>query len=134
MEKLQLDQELRFQQNATDFPNKCCGRSRGAAGGQKVIDQDNLFPALDRIDMQFHLGLAVLERILRALRFVGQTAFFPQRDETNSQVVGNGRAKKKSARIDPDDLVDLFAAALLEERLDRRPKKFSVAQNGSDVL
>src|SRR5437762_1445454 len=107
MEKLQLNQELRFQQNAADLPNKSCGRSRGAAGGQKVVDQDNLFPALDRVHVQFHLGLAVLERILRALRLVRQPAFFPQRHKTNSEIVGDSRSEQKSARIDPDDFVDL---------------------------
>ena len=103
MQKFELDQKLRFQQDTAHFPDKRCGRRRRATGGEQVIDQDNFLPASNGVDVQFHFGFAVLKRVLCAFRRVRQSAFFPERDETNAQVVGHGRAKKKSAGIDPDE-------------------------------
>ena len=41
---------------------------------------------------------------------------------------------EKSTRIDPDDFVDRFAAALLEKRIDRGAEKRATRENGRDVL
>src|SRR2546423_11269625 len=134
MEKLQLDEELRFDQVPAHFADKRRGGRRGPTRGEEIVDQYDLFAALDRIDMQFHLGLAVFERVLGAFRFVRQSAFLPQRDKTNPEIVGHRGSEKKSTRVDPHDLADLLAAALFEERSDREPEQFSARENGRDVL
>src|SRR5205814_10617668 len=96
--------------------------------------QYNFLAGLDGIDVQLHLGLAIFERIFRALGLVRQQAFLSQRDKTNPELVGDRRAKEKSARIDPDDFVDRLSAALLEKRIDRRAEQRATGENGRDVL
>src|SRR5688572_79385 len=134
VQKLQFDQELCFHQDATHFANQRGGGSRRPTGGEQIIDQNNSLSPLDGIDMEFHFGLAVLKSVFRALGFIRQPPFFAKRHKTNSELVRDRGAEKKSARVDSDDLVGLFAPALLEKHVDRGAKKRAVAEDRRDVL
>ena len=83
----------------------------------------------DRVDVQLHFRFAVLERVLGALGFVRQSPFFPERNKADAEFVRDDRSEKKSARIDPNDLVDLFAAATFEKNIDRRAEQRAILQN-----
>ena len=71
------------------------------------IKNNSLAPR-NGVDVQFHFCFAMLQRILRAFGLERQPAFLSQRHKTNSQIVGDRRAEEKSARVDPDNLVDRF--------------------------
>src|SRR5205814_2276428 len=59
---------------------------------------------------------------------------FANRNEADPKLVGNGRPKKKSSRVDPDDFVDLLTPTTFQEKIDRCPEKLVIAQDGSDVF
>lgn len=134
VKKLELDEELRFEQVAADFADECGGGGRCAARREEIVDQHDFFTALDRVYVKLHLGFPIFERILGTLGLVRKPTLFAQRDESDAKIVGHRRAEEKSARIDPDDLVDLLAATLFKERFNSHPEKSSTAQDRSDVL
>ena len=53
-----------------------------------------LLARLDGVDVQFHFGLAVLERVFRAFGFVRQAALFAERHKTDLRV----RRRRRSQR------------------------------------
>src|SRR5437667_9645520 len=79
-------------------------------------------------------SLAMLNLVFGAFRLIGQTAFLAQRDEPDSQLIGDSRSKEKPSRVDPDDLIDLFAATVIDENIDGRAKQCSVIKNWGDVF
>src|ERR1700730_13889810 len=84
--------------------------------------------------MQLHFGFPVLQSVGGAFGLVGESSFFSQRNEADAEFVGHRRSKKKPARIDSNNLVDLLTAALLEKNIDRRAKQAAIFQDRRDVF
>src|ERR1700682_2520029 len=118
VQKFQLDQKDCFKQFAAHFFDQCRRGGRCSASRQQIIDQNNSLPARDRVDMQFHFRFAVLKRVFGTLGFVRQSPFFPERNKADAEFIRYDRSEKKSAGIDPNDLVDLSATATFEKNVD----------------
>src|SRR5437763_13155020 len=70
VQKFELDQKNRHYKLTADFFDQGCGRGGGPTGREEVVDEDDLLAGDDGVDMEFHFGFAVFERILGALGFV----------------------------------------------------------------
>ena len=64
------------------------GCRRRPAGREQVIDQHNFLAGLDAVDMHLHFGVAVFERVGRALGLEGQLALS----------CGSGRSRRRARR------------------------------------
>src|ERR1039457_4952688 len=77
---------------------------------------------------------AVLERVARDNRLVGELALLAHRNESDAEIVRHSTRGNKPARVDPDHRVDLLAFVSVGESVDGNPKEPSVLQNRGDVL
>src|SRR5215467_11813234 len=84
--------------------------------------------------MHFHFRLAVLQRVLGGRGRVREFAALADRNETNTKFVCHRRSEKKTACVDPDDLVDVFPPTTLQKQINRRPEQKWVTQDGRDVF
>ncbi len=134
VQKLKFDQKNRRDQFAANFSDERGGGCRCAAGREQIVDQNDLFAGDDRVNVQFHLRFAVLERVFRAFGLVRQSAFFPDRHKTNAEFICHRRTEEKATRIDSYNFVDLPSAALVKKQVHRRTKQRAVFQNRRDIF
>src|SRR5438132_14368751 len=117
MKKFQLNQKLRFQKVSPCFANEDSRGGRSPSSRQQVIYQYDSFPCSDGIDVHLHFRFAVLERVAGDLSLERQLPALSNRNETDTEFIGDRRSKEKSARIDANDLVDLFPAATIQKQV-----------------
>src|SRR5262245_4338066 len=108
MKEVELDQKLSFEQFAADLFDEGGGGRRSSTGREQIIDHSNTLARFHFVDMHLHIRFTIFERIFCDLGFVRKLAAFANRYETDPKFVGNCRSEKKSAGVDPDDLVDFF--------------------------
>src|SRR4029077_9908027 len=117
-EKFQLNQKLRLDQIRTGVSDKRRCGSRKSTSREQIIPQPNALAFSYRVGVHFHFRLAVLQRVLRGVRFVWKLPALANRYKSNSEFIGYGRSKNETARIDPDDFVNLSPAAALQKEID----------------
>ena len=79
------------------------GMSR-SAGSKQIIHEHNSLTRLDAVAVNLKLCRPVLQLVGVGDRAEGELPFLTHGDESNPQLVGEGRAKNKSPCIKPDDL------------------------------
>ena len=134
MKKFQLDQELRFQKVSARLANEDSRRGRSPSSRQQVIYQYDSFPCSDGIDVHLHFRFAVLERVAGNLSLERQLPALANRNETDTELIGDRRSKEKSARIDANDLVDLFPSATIQKQVNRDMKQSGIAQDRCNIF
>src|SRR6266496_1286329 len=89
MKKFQLNQKLRFEKMYAGFANEDCRSSGSSARRQQIIYQHDLFACVNGIDVHLHFRFAVLERIAGDLSLERELATLSNRNETDTEHVGN---------------------------------------------
>ena len=84
--------------------------------------------------MHFHHRLAVFQSVSGALAPVGQLALFAHRHKTEPELVGDGGAEKKPARINAHDLFRARGSGGLDKAIDRELEERRVREHRGDVF
>src|SRR5262245_60861233 len=134
IKKFQLNQELCFEELSTRFANEDSRGSRSSARRQQIIYQHNLFAWTNCIDVHFHFGFAILERVTCDLRLERELATLSDRDETYTELVGDSRSEDEPARIDPNNLIDFSLAATIQKQIDGRTEQRRIAQDRGNIF
>src|SRR5262249_16268613 len=105
----------------------------GAAGGDQIVDQQNVVALVHRVGVNFHAIHSVFERIVLAQHLPGQLAFLAYRNESDRQLVRNSTTEYEPARLDTGHLVDTHAGVRLYEFVDRPAERARMAEQCCDV-
>src|SRR5204862_1270742 len=109
LQEVELDEEREPDDLALEALDELDRALDGAAGGEEVVDDEDLLAGLDGVAVDLERVRAVLERVLDRDRLGRQLAELPDRDQARIQLVGHRGAEDEAARLHPDDDVDLLA-------------------------
>jgi hypothetical protein len=84
--------------------------------------------------MNLHFGFSVFELVGQSFRLPWQLPSLADRDEPDSEPIGNRCPEEKSARIDAYDFPDVLIDAIGHQAIDGRAEESAVAEDGSDIL
>jgi len=126
MKGFQFDEKLRFEKVSASFMDKDSRSNRSPTGREQIIHQHNPLAGSYGIDVHLHFRFAILMGIPRDLRLVWKLAAFSDRDKSDTKFIGDCRSKNKPARVDPNNLVNLYSTAALQKKINRRTKQDGV--------
>src|ERR1700758_3461074 len=109
------------------------GGGSSAAGCQQVVHQNNLLPRANSVDVDLHIGLAVLQGVGIANRLVGQFSLLSDRNKTDAEFVSHRCAKKESARVDAHYFLGPEIDGFLGQKVNYLPKQIRIGQDRSNV-
>ena len=83
--------------------------------------------------MDFYDGLAIFQFVILTDRGAGQLALFADRHKADTQLVRDGPAKDKTARLKANDLVDALARVGVQHLVNGHTKPAGVGKQGGDI-
>ena len=128
-----LDQEAEPDDLPAERLDQPAGRGGRAAGGEHVVDDEDLLAGVDRVAVDLELVGAVLELVLLADDRPRQLARLADRHEPGTQAIGDRRGEDEAARLDADDAVDGDVVEAADEVVDRPTEGGRVAEQRCDV-
>src|SRR5579883_810215 len=97
----QVDDEGGPDDPAAGLADELDRRRRGAAGGDEVVDEQDMLVLEDAVGVDLDAVGAVFERVILADRLPGQLALLAHGDEAGVEEVRHGAAEDEAARLDP---------------------------------
>src|SRR5262249_8366208 len=114
----QLDEKLRFKQLSARFANQDDGGGGRSTSREQIIYQHYSLTRCYGVSVHFYFCLAVFQRILRDFGPVRKLPAFANWHKSNSEFIGDSGCKNETARIDPNDFVNLLPATGLQKKID----------------
>src|SRR5206468_9355782 len=133
-ERGELDQECEADDLALELLHELDGAGHSATRREEVVDDQHPRARLDRILVHLEGRRTVLEVVLNADHVPRQLAELAHRDETDAELVGDGRGEDEPAGLHAHNDVDLFPADLREEAVDRGRERVAILEERSDVF
>ena len=133
-EEIEFNEEGEGSEVATELIDQVDRGFGGAAGGEEVIDQDDVFSGMDGVLMDFEHGVAIFEGVGFSNRLPGEFTGFSHRDEPDSQTVGDGGAEDEPAGVDTDDFGRAVRGDDGGEGVDGEFEEFATSEDGGDVF
>ena len=120
--------------DAAELADGLGGGFHGAAGGEQVIDDDDLLPGLDGVQVDFQRVGAVLEVVGDFGGSCRQFARLTDWYETGVQAIGERRSEDETAGFDTEHQVDILVDVIGGKGIDHLREAGLVLQQSSDVV
>src|ERR1700751_6036217 len=104
------------------------GGGGGAARFQKGVPQNNLLPRANSVDVDLHIGLAVLQGVGITNRLVGQFSLLSDRNKTDAEFVSHRCAKKETARVDAHNFLAPEIDGFLGQKVNYLPEQIRMGE------
>jgi len=113
--------------------NQFDGGNRGAAGGDQIVDDQNLFASRQRVFVDLDGVFTIFERVALLNRAPRQLALLAHRHEADRKLMRHRATEDEPARFNPRHLIDADAGVGLHQLIDHRAKRARIAEQGGDV-
>src|SRR5690349_15800894 len=84
--------------------------------------------------MEFKCPRAIFEFVFDLMALGGKLSLFAHDGEPDTQIMGQGTAKNKTARIDGHDFFHALALVTLGKNSHGQPEQLAIGEDGRDVL
>lgn len=105
-----------------------------AAGGEQVVDDDDLAALADGIGVDLEAVGAVFEGVVDAVDAAGELAGFANGDEPGGEGLSDGGAEDEAAGLGADDEFDTLAAVGVGHQLDGEGETPGIRQQRREIL
>src|SRR5690606_9064888 len=109
------------------------GGDSGTAGGDEIVDEENLVDVAEHIGMDLDGIDAIFEHVVLPDGLARQLTALAHGDEANPESNGNASAKDEAARLDAGDVGEAHLAMGGGNALDALTEAFRMLDQGGDV-
>jgi hypothetical protein len=133
-EKVKLDGEGKTGDFTAELLNELDCRFHGAAGGEKIIDEDDTLATLDGVEMDFKAIGAVLEIIGDTGDGRGQLARLANGNEAGVEPIGQRGAEDESAGLNAENEIDFALKIMRGQSVNELREAGLVFEQRGDVV
>ena len=110
IEEAELDEEGNGDEVGLESVKELNRGGSGAAGGEEVVDEQDLFPGMDGVFMDFHDIFAVFQGVRELTSIPWELALFPDGDKSSTEAIRDGGGENKATSVDAYNFVDFCSS------------------------